>query len=180
MNNKKKYFIGLLFCTAILSAQQFPFLTDPGSLAGSGASAGLYVGLNNKDKDNMRKMNAFQKDYVKRQVYFIGSAAVITNKINADIVTAFDRYNRLRSRNKSLTLFSHSKKKNNTKLLDLIRDMLTNMQKEMLTQKSNHVIYGEKLNLLQNTMQSLSEIHRMMDTVEDNIEKTKLYYRFFN
>ncbi len=163
-----------------LRGQHFPFLTDPGSFSGSGVAIGFYEALDASDKNNRTRMIEFEKDYVKRQLYFMGASLAVGTRINSEMAAAFSRYDSLKTRNSSLTQFSYSKKKDNTKMLNMIEIMLNSMQREMLTHKNVFVIYGEKINLLQNMMKSLIEIQRVMDIVEDNLEKTKLYNRIFN
>ena len=169
-----------LIGVSVLNAQQFPFLTDPGSLAGSGAALALYKRLDDEDKKNRDKMKAFGVDYIKRQVYFMGFSLAVGERITNEIEASVTRYNSLKNRNSSLSLLNYSKKKENTKMLALIETMLNNIQREARNQKGVFVIYGEKMNLLQNMMESLEEINRVLDVVEDNIEQTKLYNRIFN
>ncbi|GAA4277187.1 hypothetical protein GCM10022259_19110 [Aquimarina mytili] len=52
--------------------------------------------------------------------------------------------------------------------------MLDNLERELNKQNSIGVIHGEKLNLYQNAMKSLSKIHRLMDIIEDNVAQSKL------
>ncbi|WP_405208496.1 hypothetical protein [Aquimarina sp. LLG6339-5] len=179
MKFKKLYTIICFLCSVAMTAQSFPFLTDKPSLLGSGISSGLYSSSATAERNNLRRMAAFEIDYAKRLVY-LATSSVISNKIRNEITLSFNRYSDLKQRNESLSLLNYSKKKENQKILGVIEDMLVNAQKALISQSSINVIYGEKLNLFQNTMSSLTEIHRTMDVVEDNIEQSKLYYLFFN
>ncbi|GAA0716343.1 hypothetical protein GCM10009430_11960 [Aquimarina litoralis] len=179
MKTKKWLTILFILCSVVLNAQSFPFLTDPGSLTGSGVSTGLYSGSTTAERNTLRRVSGFNVDYGKRLTYLVTSA-VISNKIRDEISVSFNRYYDLKRRNESLSFFNYSKRKENQKMLKFIEKMLNNTQKALLAQSSINVIYGEKLNLFQNTMKSLTEIHRSMDIVEDNIDRSKLLHNFFN
>jgi hypothetical protein len=174
------YGLCLVIGTTLLQAQQFPFLSDPGSMTGSGAALALYKQLDEEDKKNKDKMEDFRKDYVKRQIYFMGTAFPVKNAIAGELDESFSRYDALKIRNNKLSFLSYSKKKDNTKMLNLVDKMLRNLQNEVRNQKTVFVIYGEKINLLQNVMTALIDVHRILDVVEDNLEQTKLYNRIFN
>ncbi|OEK07359.1 hypothetical protein A8C32_18150 [Flavivirga aquatica] len=179
MKVKLFYIAFFLFCSVKSIAQQFPVLVDPGSMTGSVLSWSLYSMLSTEDKNNRKKIIAFKKDLAKRHLYLV-EGAIVVNKINREISNCKERYRQLEHRNKSLSFLSYSKKKINNKMLNLVNVMLENINKGLKNQRALEVLYGEKLNLLQNTMKSLTEIYRVLDVVEDNIEKTKLYNRIFN
>ncbi len=155
-------------------SQHFPFVTDPGSLAGSGGAAILYSSIRRNDRRLVTEINNFNKKYAQRTAYLVGSGAVISAKLNNELNETRQRYNHLVSRNNSLVFFSYSKKRNNKKILATINQMITNIDKELKTQVSINVLYGEKLNLYQNTMDSFSDIHQLMDLVEDRVEQSAL------
>lgn len=176
MKTKLICWLFILMGVSVMQAQ----LTDHPSRIGSFGAFILYKQLENEDKKNRDKIEAFRFDYIKRQAYFLGLSKAITNRISNEINASFVRYNQLETRNSSLSILSYSRKKENTKMLSFIEKMLTTMQREANTQQSVLVIYGERMNLLQNMMESLIEIHRVLDVVEDNIEQTTLYNRIFN
>ncbi len=117
--------------------------------------------------------------YAKRLPY-IETSRLIVVKIQQEIIDTRNRYTALKNDNNRLTFFSYSKKKTNTKTLDIINGMLSNLESELSKQKSFNVLYGEKLNLYQNTMESLFQIHRLMDAVEDAVGQSRLLKTLIN
>lgn len=181
----------LLLCAAQSSAQVFPFVTDYGSLSGSSAAAGNYTGLgfqsnnpfSSRGGDLKDRIRSFRRVFDERSEYFaiaLPLSISVDRKIKNQILQSYSRYNNLQDRNESLSLFSYSKKKNNKKLLELVSTMLYNLNKEIQNQSTSLVVLGEKLNVYQDVMMSLQDIDRMMDNIEDNIEKSNFYYRAFN
>tara|TARA_R110002049_G_scaffold244930_3_gene418774 strand:- start:10 stop:507 length:498 start_codon:yes stop_codon:yes gene_type:complete len=155
-------------------SQSFPFLTDPGSLGGSTAAIAAYSLIEKSEMDLTIQINGFNTDYSKRLIYLNSLAYVLTQKINNEINAATNRYNTLVSQNNSMSILNYSRKKKNTKVLNIIKQMLTNIDRELSKQQIANVQNGEKLNLYQNTMASLFEIHELMDTVEDQVSQSLL------
>lgn len=168
------FMICMLHGITMFSQAHFPAVTDYGSLIGSGGNTALYIAIRNNDRKLVKEIDNFNKKYRQRTVYLIGSSAFITAKLNNELVKTKERYEYLVKRNKSMVFFSYSKKKNNTKTLKTIDQMLDNMEKELRSKISINVLYGEKLNLYQNAMESFSNIHRLMDVVEDRVEQSML------
>ncbi|MBL0683431.1 hypothetical protein [Aquimarina mytili] len=163
-----------ILCILLLkSVAVFSQWIDPGSLSGSSAATFQYMILGNADRNLTRQVNRFTIQYSKRIPYLMLSSS-LTKKINTQIDTAIRRYNFLVSRNNSLVFFRYSRKRNNAKALTIIKKMLDNLERELNKQNSIGVIHGEKLNLYQNAMKSLSKIHRLMDIIEDNVAQSKL------
>lgn len=162
---------------AAFSQGSFPVISDVPSNIGSATATGLYFSMPFVDNRLRSAVNRFNAEYGKRTIY-LTTSALIMGKINEEMGEAYLRYNTLQSRNNSLTFFVYSTKKNNKKMLETIGKMLTNLQLELLKQRPI-VLLGEKVNLYINTTESLFEIHRLMDMVEDNINNTTLFRRLF-
>lgn len=147
---------------------------DAGSNSLSVAITAQYGSLFALDKFALEKIvSRLSLSYAERLPY-LESSRLIVIKIKQEIIDTRSRYTALKNDNNRLTFFSYSKKKTNTKTLDIINSMLSNIENELNKQESIHVLYGEKLNLYQNTMESFFQIHRLMDTVEDAIGQSKL------
>ena len=58
--------------------------------------------------------------------------------------------------------------------------MISNIRDELKKQDGFTVVYGEKLNLYQNSLQSLADTHRIMDVVEEEIDKKNLIRQLLN
>lgn len=157
-----------------LSQNQFPFITDLGSLNGSGVSLALYGQLEERHRDLGMEVQGFGRDYLKRMAYLNGSSSLLAFEINKGLESAITRYGELSQRNSTLSFINFSKRKKNKKLLALVHKLLMNLAVELRKQRSANVLNGEKLNLFLNTMESLEEIHRMMDVVEDQVRQSVL------
>ena len=177
----RTYILYLLLCQGIQALSQggAPFVvSDAGSLAGSTAITGLYSGMGPVEQSRRTAANGFIFKYTKRLPYLEGALPVVV-EINNEILEIKTRYNDLERRNNSLTLFSYSTKKNNTRSLKTIRTMLDNITQELLRQDAFNILVGEKVNLYVNTMKSLWEIHEFLDEVESRIDNTSLFRRLF-
>lgn len=164
----------ILFQGSTVFAQGiFPKIPDNGSNTGSSSStATLFTAPS--VQDGLRKAaDEHGDDYVNRMNYLIASS-VVNGRINGRIDDAIERYNALKKINESLNFFAYSKKRINKELLENVEKFLDNMEDE-LDKQDIIALLGEKLNLYGDTAESLYEIHRTMDEIEDNIENTWWY-----
>ncbi len=181
---KKIILLVVMLNTTTMFSQEYPFLTDfllVGSILGSAVATVEYYELKEADRKLIKDINSFNAKYSKRAIYLVGASIILAGEINREIDDAQRRYHLLKGKNSSLPFFIYSKKRHNTQTLELINEMLDNLQNELKKQNPRGVaLYGEKINLHQNTMESLSNIHRLMDSVEDKIEQSKVLHAFIN
>jgi hypothetical protein len=171
-----KTFALILFFINIqpLFSQNYPFLTDIGSLTGSGAAILEYNSIKDSENKLTTQIRGFNSDYSKRLIYLNGIAYILTQKIKDDVDTTTKRYNALVSKNNSMSILNYSKNKENSKVLDIVKKMLINIKRDLNNHHTTNVLNGEKLNLYQNTMASLFEVQELMDTVEDQVSQSLL------
>lgn len=151
----------------------FPKIPDNGSNTGSSSIMAVLIAAPKVQKSLRKAVDAYDDDYLSRGKYLVASS-IINGKINGRIDDAIERYNALKKSNESLNFFVYSKKRTNKALLETAQEMLDNMEDE-LDQQSTIALLGEKLNLHVDTTESLDEIHRALDEIEDNIDKTWWY-----
>ena len=181
MKIKIAYITTALLLNILLSnAQVRPFLVDLPSNTGSGLITLEYNDIIAVEKDIQKELDRFLTEYGQRAIYIVSSQSLVDN-VKTEVQEALNRYTSLNKRNESLSsIFSYSTKKDNQKKMNAILNMLQNVNNEMRGQSGLDIVYGEKLNLYQNVTYSLLDIHRLMDTVEDAIEKTSLANRILN
>ncbi|MCK8521183.1 hypothetical protein M0D21_06375 [Aquimarina sp. D1M17] len=161
-----------------VSAQEYPFLTDPGSLGGSVGAYYLYRSLLSNEKNLTSEINRYRNKYYERLAYLTGPAAAgalyVNDKLDEEISNARKRYNTLTNRNSTMAFFNYTKKKRNTKNLATAKQMIDNLQGELNNNSSLIILYGDRLNLYQNAMESIFNIHRLLDMIEDSVEQSAL------
>ncbi|MBL3658409.1 hypothetical protein [Fulvivirga sediminis] len=142
-------------------------VTDMGLMPQRIAAAALYGSISVAENSLKSSVRSYAKTYNKRALYYAG--AIVITKINGSINKSEERLKELIKSNAELDEKKfYSKRIPNNKLLKGLEESLYILKQEMLKQHKL-VIYGEKLNLLQNTMRTLTEINRRLDIVENNI-----------
>jgi len=177
-----------IFCTVGIQAQVRPFLTDIPSSGGSTSNLLKYGDLKRREDEIQDELEKFKRDYLQRLIYletatssFVTDYIDLKSKINTEIQNTLVHHTRVNTENEKLSsVFAYSEKKDNRKKLAVILKMINTMQKELSNQVSFNVVYGEKLNLYQNTNHSLTEISRLLDAIENNIERSKLINKILN
>lgn len=173
-------YILFTLCSMFTNAQVRPFLIDPGSNAGSIGSTIQYKLIRDEEKEIRNELNKLITEYSQRSIYIVTTQTLIDD-VNSEVTSSLNRYTTLNQRNESLsTVFSYSTKKDNRKKLKIVLTMISNIRDELKKQDGFTVVYGEKLNLYQNSLQSLSDIHRIMDVVEEEIDKKNLIRQLLN
>ncbi|MEE1964581.1 hypothetical protein V1387_17975 [Allomuricauda taeanensis] len=166
----------LLFHYMTATAQEiFPAITDFPSLNGSKNSIILYNVIKGYDNQLKRKVNQFNGVYAQRSTYLVAPLSrEITNEIHSEINEIQNRYLAINQKNNSLGLYHYSIKKKNKKILDILYPIISNLYNTLGKQHSTNVLLGEKMNLYQNAMASMNKIHRQLDIIADNIDRSLL------
>lgn len=147
-------------------------VTDLGSYTGSLTANGNYIGLNVNEGVLGTSVRNYVSVYNERTKYYAG--ILIVHKINNEIEKVEDRYKELSEENEELHMFLHySKRKENEKKMEEISQQILTLKDELKDQY-NMVILGEKVNLYQNVMRTLTPIRRKLDTLEGNINRSNL------
>ncbi len=159
-------------------SQEYPFLTDPGSMGGSVAAYYLYKSQLSTEKDLTTEVNNYRNKYIERLTYLTGpaiaAALYVNDKLDEELSNARTRYNTLTNRNSTMAFFNYTKKKRNVKNLATAKQMIDNLQSEIDNANSLVLLYGDRLNLYQNAMESIFTIHEVLDMVEDDVEQSVL------
>lgn len=171
---KKILLITLVMCVNTARGQfsivNFPN-TDLGLSAQSGKASYRYLSLIPTQHCLTRMVNAYGSAYSKRMIYYSG--VLIMNQINGELDQSKNRLQRLVLGNDKLDEIKYySKRKENEKLLAAVEEKLYILEQE-LDKQDKLVIYGEKLNLLQNTMLTLTRVNRKLDLIEKNIKESE-------
>ncbi len=156
-----------------------PFVfTDPGSFTGSGTHAATYeFALKNSEKDTKKEIKEYNEQYNRRMKYYLLTLGNgIVTKIDNKIKKVLNRLDILEEKNKKLSFLNYSRKKKSRNELRSLKTMLNNIRNNY---QNKHIgsIYGEKLNLYENLMKSLTKINRMLDEVERDIDKSFYFNR---
>ncbi len=168
--------LGLVLCSTttlaqIVSAPNAPVTDLPLTIL-SGMATGAYGAQVIVEHQLADAVNSYEKIYNKRAQYYVG-ATLIIEKINDALDDSSKKLLTLKMDNKDLHETAYySKRKENNKLLAEVEENLDILIKE-LNRQEKQVIYGEKLNLLQNTMRTLTRINRKLDVVEKNIQESE-------
>ncbi|UOB16667.1 hypothetical protein [Abyssalbus ytuae] len=147
-------------------------VTDMPLMTMSYTTAGLYGSINAEENRLTNSVDSYATVYNKRAIYYTG-ASVVAYKIEQSILNSRKKLLELVVDNKNLDKIKYySKRKKNTQLLEELEEKLDILEKELQGQHKIAVIYGEKLNLLQNTMRTLTQINRELDIVDKNIKES--------
>jgi len=118
-------------------------------------------------------LKAFVREFEKRALYYPGTLVMHNqNMIGKKVTAVEDRISDLSTDNMNLSFLYYSKRKENAKLLDAIKEEFEIIKAELST-SSTTVVMGEKLNLYQDVMMTLTRTNRQLDIVESNIGGSK-------
>ncbi|SIT15647.1 hypothetical protein SAMN05421766_1166 [Zobellia uliginosa] len=167
--------IGLVLIGTTCLAQPVNFvylpITDMPLVVASGAASAEYGIMKFEENQLTDAVSSYASTYNKRATYYSG--ILIISMINNNINKSRNRYLKLKLDNSKLDEIKYySKRPENDKLLAEINENLDILEKELESQHKM-VIYGEKLNLLQNSMLTLTRINRKLDFVRKNIHKSE-------
>jgi hypothetical protein len=151
---------------------------DSGGIAGVlkyiGADLGLDMNIFNNPEGNLKKsITNFGKEYTKRKDYYITTDAdnLTWHTIKQAIEEVIDRATIILSENETLTFFYPFKKKDNRKKINYILTLLDTMMNKIDLSQG---VWGERINLQQNTLISLESLERRLDIIESDIEKSTI------
>lgn len=174
----KKHIILLLLIFTVKSQEiiaQLPAV-DPLSGAGSIALTVEYALLEGKEREVTAAVSDFTTNYSKRIWHKFDPKLTVGDDFRSKIVNeledAFGRILLLNKRNEDMVgMFSEARKENNREKLNVVKANLINTREKFKKKLKSFGVYGEKMNLYQNFMMSLHEVHRSMDEIESKIDK---------
>jgi len=146
-----------------------PAIADLANAAASTALAGVYGGavLTTQSLLNSEIKN-FRKQWDNRGTY-LGGEVFERSHIYPKLDDFESRLSELEEENMNLSAFVYSKKDENTKLLLVVREEFDILNSEIKDRSHLVVVLGEKINLYQNMMRTITRLNRQLDVVEGNI-----------
>ncbi len=135
------------------------------------------------EKEYAAKIEEFSEEYRKRGFYYAPTLLDGGNPVFDALDELILRIDDLQVKNNGLGLYAHYLKRDNTKRLNDIERMALNMDQELDSLDDlieGQSIYGERLNLNQNTRVSVEILHRRLDQIESEIDKSTLLNLLFS
>ena len=169
----KKLLIIILVGWSSMATAQVPgmnFGAEGASLAMEPELITWAVAFEPKMVDAMKRYSAA---YIKRNVYytqtFIDQGDVAKDAVRALQTRSAD----LRLRNDALGPFYPYTKRDNRMLLNVIDDLLQNVMDQFANLDIDRIaIYGERINLNQNTRMSMEKLSRELDKIESKSDRS--------
>jgi|GEM_PF-4434224 len=125
-----------------------------------------------------KQARAFSNQYVERLKYYVGTPFDNGNKAKAGLKKVTDRLDSLTTRNNALGPIYVFRKKDTESRLKIIKAQLDLISKD-ISKLSLTGIYGERVNLNQNTAMELEAYNRKLDTIETFIYNTSVINKIF-
>ncbi|MDH7445847.1 hypothetical protein [Aquimarina sp. 2201CG14-23] len=179
----------LIISLSIIVSSQCIFAQLPAidalSNAASVALTAEYALLSREEDNIKREMEEFKDSYSTRAIpkfdirYFAPGDSYVQHVKNK-LIDARARRLILETNNNALTVFSYSRKKQNSKDLYIVEASLNNITQKFEKKLKHYGVYGEKMNMYQNFMRSLDKINRLMDQIDSKIDEGKLLNKLVN
>ena len=154
-------------------------LVDQTAPTGAPYSTGLvWAWDNNQEKDVVKALKDYEKQYGQRAFYRMhnlelsGNMTIVADKING----LRTRLNTIESENNEPNIFYFPyKRNNNQEAINVIKHAIDNLDDALLPiDKLTPMLGGEKINLRQNLEMSMETLSRRLDSIESNIDNSKV------
>ncbi|MEM9001367.1 MAG: hypothetical protein AAGB24_13975 [Bacteroidota bacterium] len=175
----KSRFLYILWIISVPVVAQVPGTNYNSASKSTAMGADMVVLTQVIEPEIRRSINGFNKYYDNRLLYYAETLIDAGSVLN-EIDNVRQRIFLLNVENSSLSFFYPFKKQDNKRKIDAILYAVNGLRSRLLGLPwSVNTIYGERMNLNQDTEIALESLERQLDAIESDIDKSKLIRQLF-
>jgi len=179
---KKIVFIYFMHCAYMMAQEP---LVDLASNAISKIHIVEYQKLQSSESKLGTSVSNFREKFEARTKYLLGGTIghnLIKDKIKERIDAITSEINSIKLRNTELTPFFNSNQNKRAQQIELIEQQIDNIENNEFTQNNiinSIALQGDEINFYHDMIQSLAEIERHLDAINNELNQSELTRKLF-